>query len=233
LLTKSVEKERLLAVYFFHLCTDCTDPPCFSFAGLLPLTFANSSDYDNILPDDKLSLLGLKDLAPGKVFWLTLSFKGRLVHSRYSWVWGKGLEGGRLDFIEACGKSWECSARFNVNPILSHPENSQKATGYSLCYIWLKSFKVKLLRFTHFCSGFLFIAFILISNRTRVAHFTDFKVTRIALHSVQITIIIFWVSCVCICVCSLWLRIVFSLVLKRLYHLLGTIVFFFFCLSAC
>lgn len=36
--------------------------------GLLPLTFANSSDYDKIQPTDKISLLGLKDLAPGKVY---------------------------------------------------------------------------------------------------------------------------------------------------------------------
>lgn len=35
--------------------------------GLLPLTFANPSDYDKIQPTDKISLLGLKDLAPGKV----------------------------------------------------------------------------------------------------------------------------------------------------------------------
>ncbi|XP_021184209.2 probable aconitate hydratase, mitochondrial [Helicoverpa armigera] len=34
--------------------------------GMLPLTFANASDYDKIKPDDKISLLGLKDLAPGK-----------------------------------------------------------------------------------------------------------------------------------------------------------------------
>ncbi|CAK9802116.1 Aconitate hydratase, mitochondrial [Anthophora plagiata] len=34
--------------------------------GLLPLTFANPSDYDKIQPTDKISLLGLKDLAPGK-----------------------------------------------------------------------------------------------------------------------------------------------------------------------
>ncbi|CAF4869607.1 unnamed protein product [Pieris macdunnoughi] len=34
--------------------------------GLLPLTFANASDYDKIQPTDKISLLGLKDLAPGK-----------------------------------------------------------------------------------------------------------------------------------------------------------------------
>lgn len=35
--------------------------------GLLPLTFANASDYDKIQPTDKISLLGLKDIAPGKV----------------------------------------------------------------------------------------------------------------------------------------------------------------------
>ena len=34
--------------------------------GLLPLTFANPSDYDKIQPTDKISLLGLNDLAPGK-----------------------------------------------------------------------------------------------------------------------------------------------------------------------
>ncbi len=34
--------------------------------GMLPLTFANSSDYDKFKEDDKVSLLGLKDLAPGK-----------------------------------------------------------------------------------------------------------------------------------------------------------------------
>lgn len=39
----------------------------FVITGLLPLTFANSTDYDKIQPDDKLSLLGLNDLAPGKV----------------------------------------------------------------------------------------------------------------------------------------------------------------------
>lgn len=35
--------------------------------GLLPLTFSNASDYDKIQPTDKISLLGLNDLAPGKV----------------------------------------------------------------------------------------------------------------------------------------------------------------------
>ncbi|CAG5093774.1 Similar to Aco2: Aconitate hydratase [Cotesia congregata] len=34
--------------------------------GVLPLTFANATDYDKIQPTDKISILGLKDLAPGK-----------------------------------------------------------------------------------------------------------------------------------------------------------------------
>lgn len=35
--------------------------------GLLPLTFSNPADYDKIQPTDKITLLGLKNLAPGKV----------------------------------------------------------------------------------------------------------------------------------------------------------------------
>ncbi|XP_018045563.1 PREDICTED: probable aconitate hydratase, mitochondrial [Atta colombica] len=34
--------------------------------GLLPLTFSNPADYDKIQPNDKISLFGLNDLAPGK-----------------------------------------------------------------------------------------------------------------------------------------------------------------------
>ena len=35
--------------------------------GMLPLTFANPADYDKIQPTDAISILGLKDFAPGKV----------------------------------------------------------------------------------------------------------------------------------------------------------------------
>ncbi|KAJ1986987.1 Aconitate hydratase mitochondrial [Coemansia spiralis] len=34
--------------------------------GLLPLTFHDAKDYDRISPEDKISILGLKELAPGK-----------------------------------------------------------------------------------------------------------------------------------------------------------------------
>ena len=35
--------------------------------GVLPLTFANAEDYDKVQPSDRVSLVGLADLAPGKV----------------------------------------------------------------------------------------------------------------------------------------------------------------------
>lgn len=35
--------------------------------GVLPLRFVNPDDYAKIKPEDRISLLGLKDLAPGKV----------------------------------------------------------------------------------------------------------------------------------------------------------------------
>ncbi|KAJ2088998.1 Aconitate hydratase mitochondrial [Coemansia sp. S100] len=41
--------------------------------GLLPLTFNNPADYDRINPDDKLSILGLKTLTPGKALTLRIT----------------------------------------------------------------------------------------------------------------------------------------------------------------
>ena len=35
--------------------------------GMLPLTFANPDDYDRVQPSDRVSILGLTDLAPNKV----------------------------------------------------------------------------------------------------------------------------------------------------------------------
>ncbi len=34
--------------------------------GMLPLTFVNPADYDKISGEDRLSILGLKEFAPGK-----------------------------------------------------------------------------------------------------------------------------------------------------------------------
>jgi len=35
--------------------------------GILPLTFTNPADYSKVQPNDKVSLVGLKDLSAGKV----------------------------------------------------------------------------------------------------------------------------------------------------------------------
>ncbi|MFN5539012.1 MAG: aconitate hydratase [Candidatus Melainabacteria bacterium] len=43
--------------------------------GMLPLTFANPADYDKIQEDDKLSIIGLIDLAPGKQVKLVIKHK--------------------------------------------------------------------------------------------------------------------------------------------------------------
>ena len=43
--------------------------------GMLPLTFADPSDYDKIQENDKLDILGLKELAPGKQLKLVIKHK--------------------------------------------------------------------------------------------------------------------------------------------------------------
>ena len=43
--------------------------------GMLPLTFANPADYDRIQPDDRVSIVGLKTLSPGKSLHLVLKHK--------------------------------------------------------------------------------------------------------------------------------------------------------------
>ncbi|XP_067830739.1 aconitate hydratase, mitochondrial [Heptranchias perlo] len=43
--------------------------------GLLPLTFENPADYDKVRPDDKVSIIGLKEFAPGKPLKCTLKHK--------------------------------------------------------------------------------------------------------------------------------------------------------------
>ena len=54
----------LLLEYLFSSSTAETN---LKKQGMLPLTFANESDYDKVQPSDRVSLLGLADLAPGKV----------------------------------------------------------------------------------------------------------------------------------------------------------------------
>ena len=42
---------------------------------MLPLTFANPSDYDKIKEDDKLSVIGITELAPEKQLKLVIKHK--------------------------------------------------------------------------------------------------------------------------------------------------------------
>ena len=48
--------------------------------GVLPLTFDNPSDYDKIKPTDKISLLNLKNLTPGKVYkYFKIFYRNKLI----------------------------------------------------------------------------------------------------------------------------------------------------------
>lgn len=42
---------------------------------MLPLTFANPSDYDKVQPSDRISIVGLKTFAPGKPLKAVLKHK--------------------------------------------------------------------------------------------------------------------------------------------------------------
>jgi len=43
--------------------------------GMLPLTFADPADYDKVQEDDKISLLGIKDIAPGSTIKMVMKHK--------------------------------------------------------------------------------------------------------------------------------------------------------------
>ena len=46
---------------------------------MLPLTFENPDDYSKIKPEDRISLLNLKDIAPGKVKTIKNNLENRIV----------------------------------------------------------------------------------------------------------------------------------------------------------
>lgn len=78
--------------------------------GLLPLTFADPADYDKVQKDDRLSILGLKDLAPGKEVEVTLHHAGgktEKIRAKHSMTaeqieWWKA--GSALNLLKARGK---------------------------------------------------------------------------------------------------------------------------------
>jgi len=79
--------------------------------GLLPLTFKNPADYDKVQEDDKVSLLGLKDLAPGEDVKCVLHHKDgksdeiALKHTfnQEQLAWFKA--GSALNLLRAAGKA--------------------------------------------------------------------------------------------------------------------------------
>ncbi|KAM9982636.1 hypothetical protein ACTFIZ_007155 [Dictyostelium cf. discoideum] len=67
--------------------------------GILPLTFANPSDYDKISGDDRISIVGLKDLAPGKQ--LTLIVKSAKQGSEFEIKVNHTMNAGQIEWFKA------------------------------------------------------------------------------------------------------------------------------------
>jgi aconitate hydratase len=57
---------------------------------MLPLTFADPSDYDKIDPSDRVTIEGLEAFAPGKPFTLVVSRPGGGRGGRAGGAWGEG-----------------------------------------------------------------------------------------------------------------------------------------------
>ncbi|KAN0053228.1 hypothetical protein ACTA71_009677 [Dictyostelium dimigraforme] len=67
--------------------------------GILPLTFANPADYDKISGDDRISIIGLKDLAPGKQ--LTLVVKSAKQGSEFEIKVNHTMNAGQIEWFKA------------------------------------------------------------------------------------------------------------------------------------
>jgi aconitate hydratase len=74
--------------------------------GVLPLTFANPSDYDKINPGDKISLLGLNKLSPGtQVDCVITQADGKLINIKLNHSFNEGQiqwfkAGSALNFMK-------------------------------------------------------------------------------------------------------------------------------------
>ncbi|EGC34887.1 aconitate hydratase [Dictyostelium purpureum] len=67
--------------------------------GILPLTFANPADYDRISGDDRISIIGLKDLAPGKQ--LTLVVKSAKEGKEFKIQVNQTMNEGQIEWFKA------------------------------------------------------------------------------------------------------------------------------------
>ena len=66
-LLKALQESMVGVVHLILLWTVHLAETNLKKQGILPLTFADSADYDKVRPDDRVSLQGLQDLAPEKV----------------------------------------------------------------------------------------------------------------------------------------------------------------------
>jgi len=88
--------------------------------GMLPLTFANPADYDNVREDDRVSVLGLAELAPGKPLTMVLTHADGsaeqclLNHSFNENQIGWFRAGSALNLIAGLGKSQPASTAKTV-----------------------------------------------------------------------------------------------------------------------
>jgi len=77
--------------------------------GVLPLTFSDAADYDKLQQDDRVSLLGLADLAPGKPVDVVLSHADGTEHS---FAVKHTLSAEQIDWFRA-GSALNCIAARN------------------------------------------------------------------------------------------------------------------------
>lgn len=97
--------------------------------GMLPLTFADPSDYDKIQEDDKLSLVGLNDFAPEKQLTLIIKHNDG---SQEEILLNHSFNAGQIEWFKAGGalnliaKSFQRSAVSKKKVIKGKKERSKK-----------------------------------------------------------------------------------------------------------
>jgi aconitate hydratase len=80
--------------------------------GMLPLTFADPSDYDKILEDDKISIIGLNNFAPEKPFKAIIKHRDG---SSDEIVLNHSFNAGQIDWFRAGGALNLIAAKQNKN----------------------------------------------------------------------------------------------------------------------
>jgi aconitate hydratase len=105
--------------------------------GMLPLTFANPADYGNVREDDRVSVLGLADLAPGKPLTLVLKHADGsteqflLNHTFNENQIGWFRAGSALNLIAGLGKSEPALPKPAAKPAKRGPKSRKKSREFS------------------------------------------------------------------------------------------------------